>query len=102
MTEGKEKEKKENANRTFNLTLAAVASQVGCLTIIIVFGALITGLWLDAQFDTRPLFTIGIMLVSIPITLILMFWIVKRATSRIEANIEQEKNSPEMEEQKRD
>ena len=100
MSEGKKNSNKNSGKRTFNLTLAAVASQVGCLTIFIVFGALIAGLWLDTHFDTRPLFTVGLMIASIPMTLIIMFWIVKRATSRIKSNTEQENNSPETEDTK--
>jgi F0F1-type ATP synthase assembly protein I len=100
MSDGKNNNTNNNGKRTFNLTLAAVASQVGCLTIFVVFAALIAGLWLDTYFKTRPLFTVGLMIASIPITLIIMFWIVKRATSRIESNTEQDNNSPEMEDTK--
>lgn len=66
-----------------NLTLAAVAGQVGCLTIVIIFAALLGGLWLDNQFGTRPLFIVGLLLVSVPVTLVTMFWVVRQATSRI-------------------
>lgn len=66
-----------------NLTLAAVAGQVGCLTLIIIFLALFGGLWLDNQFQTRPTFTILLLIGSVPVTLIAMFWVVRQATSRI-------------------
>jgi F0F1-type ATP synthase assembly protein I len=74
---------KNRSQYAFNLTLAAVAGQVGCLTLVIVLAALIGGLWLDAQFDTRPLITIILMVASVPITLVLMFWVVRKATSHI-------------------
>ena len=64
----------------FNLTLAAVAGQVGCLTLFIVLAALVGGLWLDKYFDTKPLFTIILMIGSVPVTLVMMFWIVRAAT----------------------
>ena len=67
----------------FNLTLAAVAGQVGCLTLVIIFVALFGGLWLDSVLDTRPLFTLILLLGSVPVTLILMFWVVRKATSHI-------------------
>ncbi len=67
----------------FNLTLAAVAGQVGCLTLIIVLAALFGGLWLDNRYNSRPLFTIILMIGSIPVTLIAMFLVVRAATSRL-------------------
>ena len=35
-----------------------VGGEVGCLTLIIVLGAVIGGLWLDRLLGTKPLFTI--------------------------------------------
>jgi len=49
-----------------NLTLAAILGQVGCLTIVIIFVALFGGLWLDKYLDTKPLFTVGLMILSVP------------------------------------
>ncbi len=66
-----------------NLTLATVAGQVGCLTIVLIMVALIVGLWLDQVLDTRPLFTLLLLLASIPVDLILMFAIVRKATAKI-------------------
>lgn len=88
---------RDKSLRTFNLTLAAVAGQVGCLTIVIIFAALFGGIWLDNYFDTRPLFTVGLMIVSVPITLVMMFWIVRRATSRMQINETTTPESPEPE-----
>ena len=67
----------------FNLALAAVAGQVGCLTLVIVIMALFGGLWLDSRFQTRPMFTILLMVGSVPVTLVAMFWVVRKATARI-------------------
>ena len=70
---GQEKDRRQKA---YNLTMAAVASQVGCFTLVIIFGALIAGLWLDRSFETKPLFTILFMVVSMPITVFVMLCIV--------------------------
>ncbi len=67
----------------FNLTLAAVAGQVGCLTLAIIFLALVGGLLLDKYLNTKPLFTLLLMIGSVPITIALMFWIVRAAISKI-------------------
>lgn len=84
-----DQKKTEPARYALNMTLAAVAGQVGCLTIVIIFASLLGGLWLDNQFGTRPLFTVGLLLVSVPVTLITMFWVVRQATSRIQTQSSQ-------------
>jgi F0F1-type ATP synthase assembly protein I len=79
-------QKNQDSNRrqsAYNLAMAAVASQVGCLTLVIIFGALIAGLWLDRTFATKPLFTILFMVASMPITLYAMIRVVQIATKRI-------------------
>ena len=75
--------KEKKLQRTYNLTLAAVTGQVGCLTLIIILAALFGGLWLDNRFDTRPMFTIGLVIASVPVTLFLMIWVAKKATAKI-------------------
>lgn len=70
----------------FNLALAVVAGQVGCLTLIIVLAALFGGLWLDNRFNTRPIFTVALMVISIPVTLVMMFWVVRTTTARLRLN----------------
>lgn len=79
-----EPKKPKPARYAYNLTLAAVAGQVGCITVFIIALALLAGLWLDNQFGTRPLFLVGLLLASVPVTLITMFWVVRQATSRIQ------------------
>jgi len=79
----------------YNLTLAAVAGQVGCLTLVIIFGALLAGLWIDRSFETKPLFTILLMLASMPVTLYLMFRVVQGATNRIKPVLEKKKDLSE-------
>lgn len=68
-----------------NLTLAGVAGQVGCLTLVVVLAAVLGGLWIDARFQTRPMFTLIFLLASIPISLAAMFYVVRLATSKIKA-----------------
>jgi len=58
--------------RAQNLALAAVAGQVGCSTVVLIFFALFAGLWLDAQFGVKGPFTIILLLLSIPVSLYLV------------------------------
>jgi F0F1-type ATP synthase assembly protein I len=89
----------KNRGLAFSLTLATVTGQVGCLTLIIVLAALFGGLWLDNTFHTKPAFTIGLMVGSVPITIIMMFWVVRSATSRLTAH--KRKNDTTQEESNR-
>ena len=100
MSPSNEKTSPDKSQYAFNITLAAVAGQVGCLTILIVFVALFGGLWLDNNFDTKPMFTVGLMVISVPITLVLMFWVVRRATRHMRTNEESNLISPDKEDDK--
>lgn len=83
MSQTGEQPEKGRGRYAFNLTLAAVAGQVGCLTLLVIFFALFGGLWLDNRFQTRPLFTIILMIGSVPVTLVAMFLVVRATTSRM-------------------
>jgi F0F1-type ATP synthase assembly protein I len=83
MSQPGDKSDRKRSQYAFNLTLAAVAGQVGCLTLVIVLVALFGGLWLDNLFGTRPWLTVILMVGSVPVTLVAMFWVVRKATSRM-------------------
>jgi magnesium-transporting ATPase (P-type) len=87
---------KKTALRSLNLTLAAVTGQVGCLTVIIILVAFLAGRWLDNRFDSDALFTVILMVASVPVTLVVMFWVVRSVTSRFARSSEQ--NSKEEQE----
>jgi len=78
-----QKEPTNPGRYALNMTLAAVAGQVGCLTIVVIGVALLLGMWLDNILGTRPLFIIGLLLVSVPVTLVMMFWLVRKTTAHI-------------------
>jgi F0F1-type ATP synthase assembly protein I len=59
--------------------LISIAVQVGLLTLIVIFASLVGGLLLDQLFSTLPLFTILLLVISMPITWVLVFLIVNRA-----------------------
>lgn len=66
-----------------NLTLAVLAGQVGCVTLIIVIAAVLFGIWLDSQFQTKPTFTLILTIISIPVSLLIMFAIAQGAIRKI-------------------
>ncbi|WKZ34620.1 MAG: AtpZ/AtpI family protein [Anaerolineales bacterium] len=94
MSQQDEQRKKDQAQYRLNLTLAAVAGQVGLVTLVIIAISLIGGLALDDYFNTRPMFTIVLMIASVPVTIVLMFRIVQAATSRIQPVEKKESVSP--------
>jgi hypothetical protein len=66
-----------------NMTYAASAGTSGCSTVILVIGALLLGLWLDALLGTQPALTLLLVLLSIPLSLVVMLYTVLNATSKI-------------------
>ena len=57
---------------------------VAGLTLVIIFGSLLAGLWLDKVLNTKPVLTIVLILASIPVTLFLTLRVVRTATTRIQ------------------
>ncbi len=82
MSQTGDQPEKKTALRSFNIALAAVTGQVGCLTIVIILAAFLAGRWLDNQFGSDALFTVILMVASVPVTLVAMFWVVRSVTSR--------------------
>ncbi len=77
--------------KAFSRVLASVLAQVGFLTLTIVVLTLVGGMWLDTRFGTKPLLTIFLLIASIPVTTVLMYFVVRRAAKKLEAPPE---NSP--------
>lgn len=69
-----------------NLWVAALAAQVGFLTLLIILAAVLGGLALDARLGTKPWFTIGLLLASVPVSLVLMVVIARKTVSKIRLN----------------
>ncbi len=67
-----------------NMMYAAVAGQVGCTTVVLVIGALLLGLWLDSLAGKEGLFTIIMLLLSVPISLFTVMRMALRAARAIQ------------------
>ena len=68
----------------FRAAVTMTVVWVAGLTLIIIFGALFAGILLDRLLKSRPLFTIGLTIASIPLTIYGTFRVVKAASSRIQ------------------
>jgi F0F1-type ATP synthase assembly protein I len=63
--------------------LIVVIGQVGCLTLAVVLASVFGGLWLDDQFGTKPVFTLVLLFAGIPLSVILMLFVSRRALARL-------------------
>ena len=75
--------KKISTVPTMALTPMIIGGEVGCLTLFIVVLALLAGLGLDKLLDTKPVFTITLLLGSAPFSLFLTFWLAMRSIKRM-------------------
>ena len=66
------------------------------LTLVVIFVALFAGIILDKVLGSKPLFTILLMVASIPLTIYLTFRVVKSATSRIQPSPKKENIEEEL------
>jgi F0F1-type ATP synthase assembly protein I len=82
-------------NDEFKNAVTMTVVWVAGLTLILIFSALSFGIWLDKSLNSKPIFTIVFVLVSIPVTLLMTFRVVKRATARIQPVKQKEANEEE-------
>lgn len=86
---------------SYALAMAGILGQAGCVTLLLVGAGLGLGLWLDARFDTRPIFTLLFVLGSVPITMYLLFRMVMSNTARLQRLAERGQPRPEGQEGER-
>jgi hypothetical protein len=76
----------ENNNqptKMWNLALVGILGQVGVVTLVIILASLFAGLWLDGHFMTRPMFTLILLIASIPVSLLVMLAIVRFGLAKL-------------------
>jgi multisubunit Na+/H+ antiporter MnhG subunit len=83
MNEPVQTNKNKESSNAYRITLITVVTQVGCLTPLIILGALFAGLWLDRVLATKPIFTIIFIVISAPVSVYVLYRIVKAATNRM-------------------
>lgn len=76
-------QQKTNRQKLINLSIVGLISQVGLLTVGIIVVALIGGIYLDNRLGTKPWFTIGLILGSVPVSLVAMVLIAKAMVKKI-------------------
>lgn len=77
--------------------LASVVGQVGCLVVFIVFLALGAGILLDKLLNTKALFTVLLMVGSVPVALYMVVRISLTAVARAQNKLAKQADESEEE-----
>jgi F0F1-type ATP synthase assembly protein I len=75
-----------------NTVLVVMIGQVGCLTLVILLLSVLGGLWLDNRFGTKPILTIILLLLGIPVSVFLMIVVARRTLVKLKAKSESGNN----------
>lgn len=82
-----EKDRKGSESSRVNLSAAGLAGQIGCLIPAIILGAVLGGLWLDRTFSSDHIFTLVLLLGSLPLSIYLTFVMAMRTVKQMNANL---------------
>jgi F0F1-type ATP synthase assembly protein I len=63
--------------------LIVLVGQVGCITLVVILMSVRVGLWLDAYFQTRPLYTLVLLFAGVPLSVLLMLLVARRTLARL-------------------
>ncbi len=66
----------------FNTLLIVLIGQMGCLTLVVIAASVLAGLWLDRSFHTKPVFTLVLLLAGVPVSVLLMVYVGRKALER--------------------
>ena len=88
----------DSRKELFKTALISTAGSVGCFTVVIILGAILGGIWLDNHFGTKPTWTLTLALASIPLSVLVMVFIVRAIVKRIQPELEKESKKQPSEE----
>jgi F0F1-type ATP synthase assembly protein I len=63
--------------------LIVLVGQVGCITLVVILVSVQLGLWLDAHFNTKPLYTLILVFAGIPLSVLLMLLVARKTLARL-------------------
>jgi F0F1-type ATP synthase assembly protein I len=89
---GSRKQGHDEFRSAVTMTIVWVAG----LNLAVIFVALIAGILVDKLFHSKPLFTAGLMITSIPLSIFLTYRVVKAATRRIQPVLKKEDLQEEL------
>lgn len=62
-----------------------IGAQAGCVSVILIILALVVGVMLDRAIGTKYIFTVGLLLLSVPVSLAAMVYTVLRSTRSMQS-----------------
>ena len=80
----------------FRIAITTTVIWVAGLTLLVLFAALLLGIWLDRVLGSKPILTIIFILASIPATLFMTFKVVKKATNRLQTSKKEDTTQEEL------
>ena len=80
----------QNRQDMVRTLLIVVIGQVGCLTLAVILASVFGGLWLDNTFGTKPVFTLVLLFAGIPLSVVLMLYVSRKALARLKEKYETE------------
>jgi len=80
----------DNRQNMMSTLLIVVIGQVGCLTLAVILASVFGGLGLDNMFGTKPVFTLVLLFAGIPLSVILMLYVSRKALARLKEKYEAE------------
>jgi ABC-type dipeptide/oligopeptide/nickel transport system permease component len=83
-----ENPKPRTRKELFNLVLISITGSVGCITVAILLGAVFAGMWLDNHFGTKSTYTIMLLLVSIPVSVVVMVFATRAVIKKIQPDLD--------------
>jgi F0F1-type ATP synthase assembly protein I len=66
-----------------NRSVISLMVQVALYTLIIIFGAVFLGLWLDKTFNTAPIIVLVLIIVSIPVSILVILSVVRATVKKM-------------------
>jgi F0F1-type ATP synthase assembly protein I len=63
--------------------LIVLVGQVGCITLAVILLSVRLGLWLDAFFQSKPLYTVILLAAGIPLSVLLMLVVARRTLAKL-------------------
>ncbi len=85
----------EHASANFMLSVANIVVVGGFVMVGVVLATLFIGLWADRFLGTRPLFTIGFLVLSAPLSIYLMLRIATKAIAKIKPLVQKSETQGE-------
>ena len=76
----------EENNKVFRSAIWTTIIGVAVITFGVIMAALFAGLWIDRLMGSRHIFTFVLVLISIPVSILLTLWLVRRTTGRLKSS----------------